>query len=472
MINSHKYASRDNMKKEDIKNLIYQRYIEPTKLNRDVYAGVELELPIINLNKKPVDFNLIHELTAKFKNNFNFQVKSRDTNGTICALEDPQTMDIYTYDCSYNNLEISFGKEKNLYNIEKRFKEYYKFIQEILKDRNHTLTGFGVNPYRKYNRQLPVPNGRYRMLYHHLCSYPRYMDEKTFHNMPEFGMFTSAAQTQIDVKYGDLISTINIFSKLEPLKAVLFSNSVLNDGNMDLACSRDMLWEDSMQGYNNRNVGMYDPLPETIDELLEYMLTTSIYCTEQDGKYINFHPTVITDYYNRETIQGEYFEDGKYREIMFKPKKEDFTYLRSFKFEDLTFRGTLEFRSVCTQPVNEIMTSHAFHMGLINQLDELKQIFDNDKALYNKPYTLTELRKLFIKSDLPKFIDPKKLQELLTKILDLASESLKERGFKEEKMLNPLYERVMSLENPGQKLIKHLNSGGEIEEIIYEYARL
>ena len=121
------------MKKEEIKKLIYQRYIEPTKRKSDVFAGIEIELPIINLNKRAVDFKLIHELTGQFKNYFDFEIKVKDENGMICALEDPITSDIYTYDCSYNNLEISFRKEKNLYKVKERFEKYYKFIQDVLK---------------------------------------------------------------------------------------------------------------------------------------------------------------------------------------------------------------------------------------------------------------------------------------------------------------------------------------------------
>ena len=108
------------MKKEDIKELIYQRFIEPTKLKRDVFAGIEIELPIINLNKKAVDYRLIHELTMRFKNHFDFKIRAKDENGIICALEDTITNDIYTYDCSYNTLEISFGKEKNLYSVKEK----------------------------------------------------------------------------------------------------------------------------------------------------------------------------------------------------------------------------------------------------------------------------------------------------------------------------------------------------------------
>ena len=118
------------------------------------------------------------------------------------------------------------------------------------------------------------------------------------------------------------------------------------------------------------------------------------------------------------------------------------------------------------------MTVHAFYFGLVNQIDELNQIFDEDTILFNEPYSLTELRKIFVKSYLPEFIEKNELKKLLIKILDLAYEGLKERDNKEEKFLKPLYDRAKSLENPAQRLIKHLNSGGEIEELIYEYGKL
>lgn len=467
------------MNREEVKNLIYQRFIEPTKEKRDVYVGVEIELPIINLEKKEVNFELVHEVTELFKDKFNFDVSKLDDNLKICALKDPVTNDIYTFDCSYNNIEFSFGREKNIYDVKGRFEEYYAFIQEFLKAHNYTLSGFGVNPYRHYNKLVPVPNGRYRMLYHHLCSYPNFSHEKKFHDMPEFGMFSSASQVQIDIEYDKLISTINAFTKLEPINAILFSNSVLIDENgkvdgeySDLICSRDMLWEDSMQGYNKKNFGMYDPIPQSIDELLDYMLNTSLYCTEQDRKYINFPPELISDYFTKKEISGEYFEDGKYHKINFKPEINDFNYFRTFKFEDMTFRGTIESRSVCTQPVKDSMAFVAFHLGLINQTEKVNEILDRDTVIFNNGYSASELRELFVKKDLPKFVDEEKLKRLLREILDLSKEGLKLRGNNEEQLLNPLYERVKVLENPGQKLIKHINSGKNLEDLIYEYSKI
>ena len=118
------------------------------------------------------------------------------------------------------------------------------------------------------------------------------------------------------------------------------------------------------------------------------------------------------------------------------------------------------------------MTVHAFYFGLINQIDKLNQILDDDNTIFNKTYSLPELRKIFVKSNLPEFVEREELKKLLIKILDLASDGLKKRAHKEEEFLKPLYNRAKSLENPAQRLIKHLNSGGKIEELIYEYGKL
>ena len=106
-----------------------------------------------------------------------------------------------------------------------------------------------------------------------------------FHDHPDFGTFTSASQVQIDIFYDDLITVINTFGRLEPFKALLFANSVLPD-EPDLLCSRNMLWEHSMQGYNPHNIGMFDYDLSSVDDLVEYIKTTSIYCTMRNGKAV------------------------------------------------------------------------------------------------------------------------------------------------------------------------------------------
>lgn len=215
------------MEQREIQELLYEKYIVPTKKKRKGYIGVEIEMPILNLKKAAVDFDVVHQITAVFMMEFHFKAVGKDEDGHVYAAQDPVTGDILSYDCSYNNLELSMGKEKEIFAIQKRFETYYLFLQREFEKYNYMLTGMGVNPYRIYNHKEPIHNGRYRMLLHHLNSYVTYDIPKYFHPYPEYGLFSSASQVQLDVDYEDLIMTIRAFSRLEPIKAVLFSNSVL-----------------------------------------------------------------------------------------------------------------------------------------------------------------------------------------------------------------------------------------------------
>jgi gamma-glutamylcysteine synthetase len=277
------------MDKNIIIQKIYKKYINPTKQKREKYLGVEIEIPIVNLNDAPVDFSVVHQLTYAFAAKFDMKPIGYD-DGHICSLENSENGDNLSYDCSYNNLELSMGKEINLNVISERFREYYGFINSFLNFYDHTLTGMGINPNRKRNQNVPIQNERYRMLHHYLGMFKQYKHPEFFHNYPDYGMFSSASQVQIDVDYDDLLDTINVFSKLEPIKALLFSNAVMPEEEEDILCVRDMLWKNSMHGLNPKNVGMFEGELTSEEELIDYIGKTSIYCTMRYGKYVSFEP--------------------------------------------------------------------------------------------------------------------------------------------------------------------------------------
>lgn len=106
-----------------------------------------------------------------------------------------------------------------------------------------------------------------------------------------------------------------------------------------------------------------------------------MYCVERGEKYINFPPVPVLEYFQKERVRGEYYdvEASTYKTIEVIPELSDLDYLRTFKFEALTFRGTVEFRSVCCQPIKDSMVVAAFHLGLKENLPELRKMFDKAK---------------------------------------------------------------------------------------------
>lgn len=458
---------------EVIEKALYQKYIEPTKHKTKRCFGIEIEMPIINLNKKPVELDVVFETARAFAEKFGFKPSGFDDNGFPNAQIDEETGDELSFDCCYSNLELSMGKADDLFEIKNRYEMYYSFLNEYFGKFNYTLSGMGINPYYNIHDNQPVPNERYRMLYHYLHSYKEHKGVGTdvvFHDHPDFATFTSASQVQIDVGR-NVVDIINVFGKIEPYKSVIFANSYLPE-RPDLMCSRNMLWEHSMQGYNPHNIGMFDEDLKDEKELIDYIKTTSIYCTMRKGKYIDFTPIKVSEYFQRDKITGQFFNGKKYEEITFEPCLDDLQYLRTFKFEDLTFRGTVEFRSCCCQPVSESMTIGAFHMGLLENFEELKKLTDNDNVIYNHGYNALELQKLFSCRELPEFVDKKKLSEQIINILDISKEGLKKRGFGEEKLLKPLYSRAEKLESPALKIVRGLENGEPIEKFISLYGSL
>ena len=143
----------------------------------------------MNEKNEPVNFEVIYQVTDRFIDTFSFLNVSRDDNEHIYLAVDDKTGDGLSYDCSYNTLEFSFGKEEDMNVLYKRFCQYYTYIQKELRKEGHMLTGMGINPRYAVNQNVPVVSERYRMLFHHLSSYKKYGNSIPFHSYPNFGLF-------------------------------------------------------------------------------------------------------------------------------------------------------------------------------------------------------------------------------------------------------------------------------------------
>ena len=459
------------MDKEQIRDLLYQKYIAPTERKGEDYIGIEIEMPVVNLTGQATDFKVTQRAANHFIEYYKMEPQGVDINGQVFSATDPVTGDNLSFDCSYNNLEISFGKEQSLTVINGRFRDYISHLNEELLEHDHMVTGMGINPFYKELRKdfLPVP--RYQMLEGFLKRANNWKIPMYFHPYPDFATFASASQVQLDIEKDKLLDTIHVFSMLEPLKAVIFSNSWMAD-EPELLCMRDRFWENSTHGINPHNIGMYDRIPESLDELLDYISRTSIFCTMRDGHYLHFKPIPIIDYFDLEHVVGEYYKGGTYTPFTFKPDKNDIEYLRTYKFIDLTFRGTIEYRSACCQPFDDAMTVAAFQLGLADQLEPLIDLLEGDNSLYHHGYSEYELRHILNLREWPAFIDRKGLRQLILDVLTLAKEGLKKKNETDVKFLDPLFERADALMSPARQMVEAVEAGTPMEEYVKYYGTI
>ena len=452
------------------KELIFERFISPLQKPRANYIGIEIEMPIVNLTGDKTDKAVSIAAVQKAIERFGFTPRKLDDDGICHEAVCEDTCDIFSFDCSYNNFEIALGRVRTLHEAQARFRDYVSFINEELNKEQHTLTGLGVNPNYKINDFNFVPSPRYRMLEGYLKKSEVWQQTRVshndFHKFYAYGTFSSASQVQLDVNEENLCGVIKAFSLVEPLKAVLFANSYLPE-MPELLCVRDYFWERSAHGINSRNLGFFEPLPQSVGEITDYLSRASIFCAERDGKYLFFYPIPFDEYLKRKSIEGEYY-DGEYHPYRFAPKAEDIAYLRTYKQIDLTARGTLEFRSACTQPLSQAMTVAAFHLGLMNRIAELTALL-SDSFLYRDGGDPDLLRRKMNRRDFLSYVDNDELKILLIKVLTLCDEGLRERGYAEELYLEPLFERSETLTSPSVYLLQNLNN---IDKVIREYADL
>lgn len=196
-------------------------------------------------------------------------------------------------------------------------------------------------------------------------------NDSFFHDYPDYGFFICGSQVQLDVSKTSYLRVLNAFNQIEGPKAVLLANSEFWGSDWDLALSRDVFWENSMRGVFEENTGVFPKVFENEDDYFSYLSETAIFTATRGEVTYYFELIRAKDYLNKPAIQA-WSIHGK--EVSIQPSEDDFKTHRSYQFQDLTTRGTVEFRSVCTQPFSATFAPAALHLGLLVNLETLESI--------------------------------------------------------------------------------------------------
>lgn len=422
------------------KELLKQRYYLPIKEQPGLFVGIELEYPVVNLSGNATDVSLTKQLLIYLIDNFGFKADKFDFDNNPIQLIDKASGDMILFEVSYNTIEFAFAKASRIAEVEERLDTYLSMIQPYLRNHNHELQGWGVNPNWAKNDNSPVKSPRYEMLMDFL-ELSKAKNNPFFHNYPEYGSFICGSQVQLDVSKISYLRVLNAFNQIEGPKAVLFANSEFWGSDWDLAISRDVFWENSMHGVFEENAGIFPRVFKNEDDYFSYLSETAIFTAKRAEETYYFEPIRAKDYLNKSAIQA-WSIHGK--EVSIKPSEDDFKTHRSYQFQDLTTRGTIEFRSVCTQPFSATFAPAAFHLGLLVNLERLENILKESTFFEAFDFDYPRIRRLFSKKDISD-TDLKLIFPLTEALLVCAEDGLKSRGFGEEIYLAPLKEKLKAL---------------------------
>ena len=418
-------------------DLLKKRYLENIKETPDLFVGVELEYPVVNLEGKATDIEVVKELFRYLPSVLGFTIEKVDEFGNPIQLLDPVSQDTILFEVSYTTIEFAFGRAKSIQEVEERFRGYMDLIQKKLGEANHAIIGSGIHPYWEKNENQPVAYARYQMLMAYL-NLSRSKTNVDLHDYPQYGAFICGSQVQLDVSKSNYLRVINAFTQIEAVKAYLFANSEFSGADWDTKISRDIFWEESMHGIYPENVGVNARLFKDEDDFFDYLDHSAIFTAERDGQTYYFNPIQVRDYLTTPEIQA-FTLNGD--EVLIYPQEKDFQTHRSYQYQDLTTRGTIEFRSVCTQPLNRTFAATAFHLGLLLNLNKLEAYLQSAPFFTTFGRDYKALRRQFSKKTLTDE-EETAIVEFSKGLLLLAEEGLEKRDKQEMTYLQPLKEEL------------------------------
>ncbi|MBQ8540652.1 MAG: hypothetical protein IJ435_04165 [Clostridia bacterium] len=405
----------------DTRKLIYDTFLKPFEKKQYGNVGVELEFPLVNLSKAPVDEAVSKGVFDYFLQR-GFKVELEE-NGQPLFITNSDG-DCLSYDNSYNNFEFAMNYGDNLCRIAERFFPLLEEVQAYFKRCGHSLVGIGSNPYKKYADKNHVNFSTYNMVDEYLTTFGKNSP------YPDFPAFLSSAQTHLDIPLSDLPYAYTLFGRLDFVRGLILSNSP-DFEREGYICYRDYLWEQSAFSLCPNITGKVDGEFKTQHDLVDYIMSKGMFNRIRNGKYEIFEPVGIEEYFAREDA-----------------REEDIECYLSFKNVEITRRGTLEIRSDCAQPFPDSFAPAAFSLGILYNMNKVERLLDSFFKEEGIEDANTYLREKTTKGE---FIASKNsLNELISKILEYSEEGLLKRGKGEEKLLSPLYRRCMLLSCPGR----------------------
>lgn len=412
------------------KKLLKKRYLDKIKASDDTYIGVELEFPIVNLRGQATNIDVVHQLFTHISRVLDFEIIKYDPQGNPLILRSTSLGDVIMFEISYNTLEFAFAKAKKIQEVDERFSLYLTVIQTFLKESDHALEGKGVHPNWRQNDNTPIALPRYQMLMDYLklgLDYP----EEICHRFPDYGTYICGSQVQLDVSKANFIRVLNAFNKIESGKAYLFANSAFDGADWDTKISRDIFWENSMHGLISENIGVFPGDFKNQDDFLNFLDETVIFNAERNGTIYYFQPIKCKVYLTTPEIEAY---DCKGNKVILKPEIRDFEYHRAYHYQSLTTRGTIEFRSVCAQPLDKTFIPIAFHVGLIENLDNLEKFLIETDFFEKYGDDYPALRRQFSKKQLTEE-ETADVKVFAHGICQIAIQGLKYRNYGEENYL-------------------------------------
>lgn len=412
--------------------------------------GIECEIPVVTLLGEAVSLSVIQKM-YKYLEKKGFQLKKESDVAHIVAATKENIestihfdfpLDTITTDAGIGILEIALAPQLTLHGVQSQLNKILMLLIEYFDTQDCLMLGYGIQPLTPPSRKLLMPKQRY-LFYEQLSGHQTIPKDRGAD--AHLLTVTASNQCHIDINQKEAIPAVNILNALSGLQIALHANSPIWQGAIDpnFKANREIIWDLCYPERLNQ-IGI-PPKFKSIDGYIQYLLHFKPMLVKR-GK-------LLLQVLGRKTFK-QFLLDGQPsigktiegKTVGLHPRKEDIHTLNSFCYFNARLvpkHGTIESRMCCQQPPKETLTSAALTLGILENLEDAKQLVDK------LPWrTWQLLRNATARNSFETQIGKKSILPLLKRLVHLAKRGLQKRGLGEEIFLAPLFKRLKQQQSP------------------------
>ncbi len=443
-------------------------------------VGVEFENPMVDPKGSLIEYSQIEKVWNKLIENNWKEKRDKKTNHVHIAnkLFNGQSVELST-DGAWTIFEIALPPLDSIFELEKMFNNVKAEILQALEGEDLHWLGIGLVP------------GKIRVDNKYMTTKPFYWVIKKYWYLFNLNFPTAANQTGVSVRMDELVRVLNAMTAVSGLVIALTANSSVSD-------FKPTKWQESRHlffsklfattAYKGMEKVIHKPHSKpysSLSDYVKYFLDSKpfmIITPMRNGEFVVLDRKITWleflkgDKWQAKTLAGEEIEVvpevGDLNmaahnqwflavgHMLFDTEKMTLAeFLKAFENDQLEnyLEGKLknlyvEYRMAATSPPGEEFVSPALTMGLINNLEELEKFV----AEYEWGEWSDLVDHAAIAGMKAKFAGYE-CKELLKSFVDISKAGLEKRGFREEKYLEVLYNRIEEGETPADKMNREVS---------------
>ncbi len=396
----------------------------PARLEGPRTVGRELEFPLVAPGGQAADVRRLWELLLGYGD-----LKPKYDSGTPHLLvEATGTQGSYTIEVGVGTMEANTRPCRTLLEVRAIAETLVARLVRVAAAYGWMVLGYGIQPLTPPALSLMTPKQRYQSLYRAMGS------EWLWYTV------TAADQCHVAIARDEVIPLLNFGNLMAPVLIAFCANSPVYAGTLSPYCSAREAQHVLIHAREHRH-GMPERPFADAEEFVRRTAQATHLIRKADNLVLPGRRPFAE--YLRE--QGADYEAFLFHEhYVWNSARARAAY------------GTLELRPACQQPWREQMAAAALGVGLVEAHAAIAADLD---ALFGAQTweTMRTWHRQVIRQGLAA---PLPVPELPATLLGRAEEGLRSRGFGEERLLAPLYERLERRENPAQRMRRLVRSDG------------